>query len=39
MIKRLWNWEVKIIKANPVFWCYFSFLKGLIIGMLIVWYF
>ena len=38
VLKKFWNWKIKLIRNYPVWCAYVAWLEGIIIGLLIVGY-
>jgi len=38
-MKKLWNWKISIIRKYPVWCAYVAWIEGLIIGILLCWFF
>jgi len=39
MLKKIWNWKIKLIRDYPIWYAYAAWLEGIIIGLLIYHYF
>ena len=39
MLKKFWNWKIKIIREYPIWCAYAAWLEGIIIGLIIYHYF
>jgi len=39
ILKKFWNWKIKLIRDYPVWCAYAAWLEGIIIGLLIYHYF